>query len=126
VCFPTKLLRQLIYVKQNLIGLSWKEMLSAFKILVSELYMKWEDCLVQSLTPVEKTYSESICLEKATEADFANSLYELTRFLTRKFGRKVIVLIDEYDAPINCAYEFGYFDKVRFLYPSLTVKAKEK
>jgi hypothetical protein len=29
-----------------------------------------------------------------------------------------MVFIDEYEAPINCAYENDYFDKVRPSYPS--------
>jgi len=86
-------------------------MLSNFKDLVSDLYMKWEDCLLQSLSPVDKTYFESICLKTATEDELANSLYRLSKFLTGKFGRKVIVLIDEYEAPINCAFENDYFNE---------------
>jgi hypothetical protein len=91
-------------------------MLSDFKDLVSVLYMKSEDCLVQSLNPTERTYFESICLMTATEVNLTRSLYKLSYFLRRKFGRKVIVLIDEYEAPTICAYEHGYFDKVRSQY----------
>jgi len=74
---------------------------------------------MQSLSPAERTYFESIYLMTATEDDFARSLKTLCSFLARKFGRKVIVLIDEYEAPIICAFEHGYFDKVRSLYSSL-------
>jgi hypothetical protein len=94
-------------------------MLSDFKTLVSLLYRGWEDCLMQSLKPGDKTYFDTICLKTATNADLKKSLYKLSYFLRRKFGRKVIVLIDEYEAPFICAYEHGYFDKVRSLYSSL-------
>ncbi|KAF8506588.1 hypothetical protein F5888DRAFT_1643615 [Russula emetica] len=104
---------------KNLSAFSWEGMLSNFKDLVSDLYMEWEDCLLQSLSPVDKTYFESICLKTATEDELTNSLYRLSKFLTRKFGRKVIVLIDEYEAPINCAFENDYFNEVRSLYLSL-------
>jgi len=93
--------------------------LSSFKDLIFELYKEWRDCLMQSLSPAERTYFESIYLMTATEDDFARSLKTLCSFLARKFGRKVIVLIDEYEAPIICAFEHGYFDKVRSLYSSL-------
>jgi hypothetical protein len=43
----------------------------------------------------------------------------LSKHLFWKFGREVIVLIDEYEAPNNRAYEDGYFKEVRSLYPSL-------
>jgi hypothetical protein len=94
-------------------------MLWKFKDLVSELYKKWKDCLMQSLDPAETTYFESICLKTATEVDFKRSLYKLSHFLRRKFSRKVIVLIDEYETPIIHAYEHGYFDNVRSLSSSL-------
>jgi hypothetical protein len=119
VYFPSKLFRQLVYTYQNLTGQSWEDMLSNFKDLVSVLYMGWKDCLMQSLNPAERTYFESIYLMTATEVDLTRSLHKLSYLLRRKFGRKVIVLIDEYEAPIICAYEHGYFDKVRSLHSSL-------
>ena len=94
-------------------------MLSTFKDIVSELYMDWEDCLMHTLKPWDRTYFESICLRTATEDDLARSLYKLTHFLSQKFGEKVIVLIDEYEVPNDWAYEHGYFKEVRSLFPSL-------
>ncbi len=117
--FPSQLFRQLVYALQGLNGDSWEDMLSNFKHLVSDLYREWEDCLMQSLRPVDKTYFESICLKTATKSDLKQSLFELSYFLRRKFRRKVIVMIDECHAPNNHACEHDYFDAVRSLYPSL-------
>jgi hypothetical protein len=94
-------------------------MLSNFRDLVSDLYAEWEDCLMQSLKLPERTYFESIRNKTATEAQLTRSLHKLSRFLAKKFRQSVIVLIDEYEAPNNCAYDHGYFDDVRSLYPSL-------
>ncbi|MCD8131296.1 MAG: ATP-binding protein [Lachnospiraceae bacterium] len=41
-----------------------------------------------------------------------DSLYDLSRLLCKHFGKKVIILIDEYDAPIQNAYEKGYYDEM--------------
>ena len=90
-----------------------------FKDLVSVLYMEWRDRLMQSLNPAERTYFESICLMTAADDKLARSLYKLSYFLRRKFGQKAIVLIDEYEVPINCAFDHDYFDKVRSLCSSL-------
>ena len=94
-------------------------MVSTFKDLVSELYTDWEACLMPSLTKADREFFESICLKTASPSNLRRSLYKLSRFLNHKFNRKVIVLIDEYEAPNNCAYEHGYFKEVRFIYPSL-------
>ena len=94
-------------------------MFSNFEDLVSDLYAEWADCLMQSLEPQERTYFESIRNKTATEANLMRSLYKLSRFLAQKFRQRVIVLIDEYEAPNNRAYDQGYFDQVRSLYPSL-------
>ena len=74
---------------------------------------------MQSLELPERLYFESIRNKTATESDLEESLYNLSYFVAQKFGRKVIVLIDEYDAPNNHAYDRGYFNEVGFLYPSL-------
>jgi len=92
-------------------------MLSDFKDSVSELYTEWEVCLMGSLKPAEQHYFESICLQTATKAEFSRSLYKLSGYLHRKFKRKVIVLIDEYDAPNNFSFEHGYFSEVRSYIP---------
>ncbi len=41
-----------------------------------------------------------------------SSLYHLSRFLYMHYGKKVIILIDEYDAPLQKAYENGYYDNM--------------
>jgi len=94
-------------------------MLSDFKDLASDLYSTWADYLMQSLQPMDKTYFESICLKTATKNDLKKSLNRLSYFLAQEFGHRVLVLIDEYEAPINCAFKQGYFDEVRSLYFSL-------
>jgi hypothetical protein len=99
-------------------------MLLNFRDLVSVLYAEWEDCLMQSLKLPERTYFESIRNKTATEADLTRSLYKLSYFLAEKFRQRVIVLIDEYEAPNNRAYDHGYFDEVCSLYPSMTVGVK--
>lgn len=39
-----------------------------------------------------------------------NSLLMLSRFLQEHYGQKAIILIDEYDVPLDKAYQSGYYD----------------
>ncbi len=40
----------------------------------------------------------------------SKSLLTLTRFLHKHFGQSAIILIDEYDVPLDKAYQSGYYD----------------
>ena len=119
VYLPSELFRKLVYAQQNLVGGSWEGMLSSFRDLISVLYTEWEDYLMQSLHPSERTYFESVRDNTITEDDLMRSLFKLSYVLAKKSGQEVIVLIDEYEAPITRAYSGNYFGKVYSLYPSL-------
>jgi len=41
---------------------------------------------------------------------YQEAILTLTRLLHRYHGKRVIVLVDEYDLPINEAYHYGYYD----------------
>lgn len=50
------------------------------------------------------------CFEK--KAFLYSSLKLLTRLLRKHYGRQAIVLIDEYDVPLEQAYQDGYYSKM--------------
>jgi hypothetical protein len=105
-------------VKQNIIGDSWEGMFWSFRMMVSALYTESYEYLGQSLDQEEKEFFESIRFNKAPVEHWGTSLQRLSYFLAQKSGRGVMVFIDEYEAPINRAFELGCFVKVRPLYPS--------
>jgi hypothetical protein len=116
----SELFRQRTYMKQNLAGDSWNAMVSSFRKMVARLYEKWHLYLQNSLRPGEEAFFEAICHNTASVDDhyYMDSLAQLSHFLARKSGRKVMVFIDEYEAPIIRAYEHDFFGVVRPLYPS--------
>lgn len=72
------------------------------------------------LNQVEK--SKFICLMKGDfekPAYLHNSLRLLTRLLFKHYGVKAIVLIDEYDVPLDKAYQNGYYSQMVQLIRSL-------
>ena len=50
---------------------------------------------------------------------FADSLRTLTGLLARHYGRKVILLIDEYDVPLDKSFQGGYYTEMVSLIRSL-------
>jgi hypothetical protein len=99
----SELFRQPTHVKQDVIGKTWDDMLFRFRQGVSHIYREWYQYLRDSLESDEDAYFVSIIRNTASLEDikFMDSLKTLSRFLARKSRRKVIVLIDEYDAPIS-------------------------
>ena len=41
-----------------------------------------------------------------------SSLHRLSEYLCRYYGKKVIILLDEYDTPMQEAYVYGYWDEL--------------
>jgi hypothetical protein len=44
--------------------------------------------------------------------DYENSLGNLLVFLNRYYGQRVVILIDEYDAPVHAGFKEGYYDEI--------------
>ncbi len=60
---------------------------------------------------VDKQYYNSIMNKEADIIDLANSLKRLSEYIYRYFNTKVIILIDEYDVPIQAAYVNNYYNE---------------
>ncbi len=46
------------------------------------------------------------------ESDASMALYQLSGYLYRRYGKKVIILLDEYDTPMQEAYVHGYWKEL--------------
>ncbi len=49
---------------------------------------------------------------KASEEDLQHSLYKLTEYLHRAYNKPVLLIIDEYDVPIQSGWTHGYYEDV--------------
>ena len=80
--------------------------------LIAKLYHK-NDFLLESglLGELDKRYFRRVS-EEMDDSDAALSLYQLSDFLYRYYGKKVIILLDEYDTPMQEAYINGFWDEL--------------
>lgn len=73
-----------------------------------------------SLNEKDKTsYERLINVDSRSDASYAmsdatliDSLKILSQLLTQHYGQKVILLIDEYDVPLDKAFQGGYYDEM--------------
>ena len=101
-------------MKQDIIGENWDQMFAAFKIMVSNLYREWQAYLWDSLPSNDQAYVNSIVYKTTSEiGDWVFGLKKLSFFLALKSGRRVMILIDEYEAPNNFAFESNFLHDVR-------------
>lgn len=63
------------------------------------------------LSDAEKEYFERMASDMG-EADAPLALYQLSDYLYRYYGKKVIILLDEYDTPMQEAYVDGYWEEL--------------
>lgn len=68
---------------------------------------------------LNKIGTDSQAIDNMTDAVLRDSLKTLSRLLFRHYGQKVIMLIDEYDVPLERALQAGYYDEMIFLIRSM-------
>ena len=88
----------------------WKNGFDMIKDIISGLYDEFE-FVKEKLSARKKKKFDSILMEEANLANWKNSLADLSNYLYDFYGKKVIVLIDEYDQPIINSYIEGYYDE---------------
>lgn len=63
------------------------------------------------LTSAEKVFFKRISADMG-DAEATLALHELSKYLSRYYGEKVLILLDEYDTPMQEAYVYGYWEEM--------------
>src|SRR6056297_3851618 len=91
----------------------WDSAQIQLKSLFSRLYDENYERIKNTLrSDVEKQYYDDIRNKKALLAEYKASLFNLTEYLHRAYQKPVILIIDEYDVPIQSGWSYGYYDDV--------------
>ena len=81
--------------------------------IIRGAYQKYRFLLESNvLTEEDNEYFRRILNGKADDVEITSSLYHLSNFLCRYYGKKVIILLDEYDTPMQEAYVGGFWDEL--------------
>jgi hypothetical protein len=93
--------------------LEWESCISKIIQLIQDEYLR-HDYLLNSpeLKPAEKDYIKRLIDLKGNIGDYENSLEKLLIFLSRHYGERAVILIDEYDAPIHAGFNHGYYEEI--------------
>ncbi|WP_339052927.1 ATP-binding protein [Fusobacterium animalis] len=91
---------------------NWESMVNYLKVLISNLCLE-NRYLLKNLDSFDKALFENYINKNAKIESLKDTLKFLTRILYEKYNKKVVVLIDEYDAPLVSAYHNKYYDNAK-------------
>ncbi len=100
-------------------GMNFEEAKGLLRFIIGNEALRFQ-FLLQSdrLTAIErKRYEALVDMDKTgafTMSDelLKNSLQILSQLLQKHYGQNVVILIDEYDVPLDKAYQSGYYDSM--------------
>ncbi len=64
------------------------------------------------LEEYEKAYYRKVLDAKANEVELSGSLQKLSKMLTKHYGKSPIIIIDEYDTPIQEGYSKEFYEEI--------------
>ncbi|MEA2041856.1 MAG: AAA family ATPase [Bacteroidota bacterium] len=95
---------------------TWKNCYQHITDEISKLYQHHNYLLNNNLLNEKETNDfVNIVNETANETKFEKSLFNLSSYLQRFHNQKVVILIDEYDTPIQAGYGKFYDEVVSFM-----------
>lgn len=92
---------------------SWETTIDKIRDLLQEEYGRHQE-LPESdkLVKYEKEYFAKIMEGTATEVELTSALEKLSRMLAEHYGKAPIIIIDEYDTPIQEGYSKDFYDEI--------------
>ncbi|MES2199687.1 MAG: AAA family ATPase [Chlamydiota bacterium] len=92
---------------------TWEVAYEKLKTLIAKEFERHRYLLDSpKLSEEEKEIFYAILRQQANQSNTELSLYLLSTWLHRHHDSRVVILIDEYDAPIHMAYFYGYYSQI--------------
>ena len=92
---------------------TWKETIENIRHILQEEFSRHAEILESSkITDYDKTYFQSVISGTATDVALTSALAQLSKSLHLHYGVAPIIIIDEYDIPIQQGHTKGFYDDV--------------
>lgn len=92
---------------------SWEATIDKIKGLLQDEFGRHMELANSSkLAEYEKNYFAKVINGEASEVELTSSLEKLSQMLTKHFDKSPIIIIDEYDTPIQEGYSKDFYDEI--------------
>lgn len=92
---------------------SWKATVEKIKSLLQEEYGRHQELLSsEKISDYEKVYFNKVLSATANEVELSFSLEKLSKMLATHYDKAPIIIIDEYDTPIQEGYSKDFYDEI--------------
>lgn len=91
---------------------TWELSYGCLKEEISREYLRHSNVMASLKTPEQKRRYEDVMNLRGNEQDYITAIRFLSECLYQHWRQKVIILIDEYDVPLENAYFEGFYSKM--------------
>ena len=90
---------------------TYVETLAYLREVMSSTYEKFM-FLKEVIPPHQQSIFDNILYKKSETAELRQSLRTLMQWLCEHFKKQVVIILDEYDAPIHSAWQYDYYKEM--------------
>ena len=92
---------------------TWKATIDKIRGLLQEEYGRHQELLISDkISQYEKEYFSKILDATANEVELTSALERLSKMLATHYEKSPIIIIDEYDTPIQEGYSKDFYDEI--------------
>lgn len=92
---------------------TWENTIDKISALLQEEYDRHKEVMhSDQLASYEKEYFTRILNKTASEVELSAALEQLSKMLTKYYGTAPIIIIDEYDTPIQEGYSKDFYEEI--------------